>query len=150
MKIPSVPEIPEEEQTPTVKVLLAFLKEVIRLAHELYHENQELQTKVRMLQNEIARLKGQKGPPTIPPSKKDREVKGKAAKDAGNNRPASQRPNLKKKRSEERVIHPTDIPKGSRFKGYQDFNVEDMVLEAVTIRFRMAVYVTPEGKTVRG
>ena len=143
MKIPPIPEIPKEEQTPIVKVLL-------QIAHALDHKVKEQAAQIEMLKLEISRLKGQKGPPKIPPAKRGENAKGKAAKDAGGKGRSSQGPNLKKKRREERIINPEEIPEGSRFKGYQDFNVEEMAVEAVAIRFRMAVYVTPEGKTIRG
>ena len=138
-----IPEIPEEEQTPTVKALLFLL-------HQLSHQNQALAKEIEKLKAEIAKLKGQKGPPKTRPSKKNNDLKGKAAKDAGENRQARQGPNLERRRSEDRVLQPKNVPEGSRFKGYQDFTVEDIRVEAVGIRFRMAVYVIPDGKTIRG
>ena len=139
MLIPEIPEIPEEEQTPTVKALLFLLHQFVRIAHELSHQNQAQAKEIEKLKAEIARLKGQKGPPKIRPSKKDKDSKGKAAKDAGKNRQARQGPNLERRRSEDRVLQPKDVPEGSRFKGYQDFTVEDIIVEAVGIRFRLAV-----------
>lgn len=138
-----IPEIPEEEQTPTVKALLFLL-------HQLSHQVQEQAKEIDKLKAEIAKLKGQNGPPKIRPSKKDKNPKGKVAKDAWKNRQDRQGPNLERRRSEERILKPKNIPEGSRFKGYQDFMVEDFLVEAVGIRFRMAVYVTPDGKTIRG
>jgi hypothetical protein len=138
-----IPEIPEEEQTPTVKALLFLL-------HQLSHQVQNQAKEIEKLKAEIAKLKGQKGPPKIRPSKKDRDPKGKAAEDAGKGRQGRQGPNLERRRSEDRILEPKDVPEGSRFKGYQNFNVEDIVVKAVGIRFRIAVYVTPNGKTIRG
>ena len=143
MLIPEIPEIPEEEQTPIVKALLFLI-------HQLSHKIQDQAKEIEKLKAEITKLKGQKGPPKIRPSKNGKDAKGKAAKDAVKNRQVRQGPNLERRRSEDRVIQPKDVPEGSRFKGYQDFTVEDIIVEAVGIRFRMAVYVTPEGKTIRG
>lgn len=150
MLIPDIPEIPEEEQTPTVKALLFLLHQLVRIAHELSHQNQALAEEVEKLKAEIAKLKGQKGAPKIRSSKKGKDDKGRAAKDAGKYRQDRQGPNLERRRSEDRILEPKDVPKGSRFKGYQDFNVEDIVVEAVGIRFRVAVYVTPDGRIIRG
>lgn len=150
MLIPEIPEIPEEEQTPTVKALLFLTHQLSRIAHELSHKVEDQAKEIEKLKTEIAKLKGQKGPPKIRPSKDDKRNKGKVAKDAGKNRQVRQGPNLERRRSEERILQPKDVPEGSRFKGYQDFSVEDILLEAVGIRFRIAVYVTPDGKTIRG
>jgi hypothetical protein len=149
MEIPSIPEIPEEEQTPTVKALLFMLNQFSRIAHELSHLNQKQTKEITNLKVEIAKLKGQKGPPKIPPSNKGKKSKGKAANDAGKNRQTPQGPSLKRKRFEDRILQPKIVPVGSRFKGYQDFTIEDIVVEAVAIRFRIATYTTPDGKTIR-
>ena len=150
MIIPPIPEIPEEEQTPTVKVLLLLINQLSHIAHELSHKVHNQAIEIEKLKREIAKLKGQKGKPKIRPSKKDKDSKGKAAKDSGGNKQRPQGPNLEKRRSEDRILQPKYIPEGSRFKGYQDFSVEDIIIEAVEIRFRMAVYITPDGKIIRG
>src|SRR5258708_2491608 len=82
---------------------------------------------------EIARLKGLKGRPDIKPGKPSGMEKA--------SRPAwpSKPPRGGGGQTSERVIHEdrilkASVPLGSRFKGYEDFIVNDIVLRAHVVR----------------
>jgi predicted RNase H-like nuclease (RuvC/YqgF family) len=73
-KIPSLPDIPESEQTPTVKALLALFEEC--------HQTLQQQTEeIQQLKDEIRVLKGEKKRPTFKPSKLDKETEKTAESD---------------------------------------------------------------------
>ncbi len=107
---------------------------------EVVHQQRE---EIQALRDEIAVLKKQKPKPKIRPSKLTARKK-------------KRRRRRKRKQSEVRppdetvVVEAKDVPEGSRFKGYDDFVVQELVIKAVTTRYRVERWLTPEGKLVVG
>ena len=133
--IPKIPVIPDDERTPLVVALL----EIILIQQEQIQE----------LRDEIARLKGQKLKPKIKPSTLEKEPRGMRKKGIKEERPGSNKrektPQLK---IVEEIVKAENVPKGSRFKGYEDFTVESIVFEARNILYRRQRWLTPDGKTI--
>src|SRR3712207_8739591 len=48
---------------------------------------------------------------------------------------------------EDRILGAT-VPPGSRFRGYRDFLVQDLVLRAEAVRYRRERWLTPRGQLV--
>jgi len=132
---PKIPDIPEEERTPLVVALL-----------EIIHLQQE---QIQTLKDEIARLKGQKPRPKIKPSKLEQDS-AKDDKNGKTKRPGSAR---KSKRGEleiheTKVVKADDVPPGSRFKGYEDFTVQALVIKPHNVLYRRERWETPQGDTI--
>ncbi|HEY6436583.1 MAG TPA: transposase [Ignavibacteriaceae bacterium] len=110
----------------------------------------DLQETVKELKDEINRLKGQKSRPKFPPATLDKGSKGQGNSNAKQKTSIIPITGTKKIKYEEIVITPPNIPEGSRFKGYSDFHVEELNIEALKIKYRLAVYETPLGEILRG
>ena len=133
--IPKIPSIPDIERTPLISALL----EIIGLQ----------QVQIQELKDEIARLKGQKPKPKIKPSTLEKEPRGKKKQGIVEKRPgSSKRTKTAQLKTREEIVKAENVPKGSRFKGYEDFTVQSIVCEAQNIRYRRQRWLAPDGQTI--
>ena len=136
-----LPDIPEVERTPLVLQLL----EIISLQQDRI---QQLEERTQQLEDEIARLKGLKGRPRIVPS--TLESPPRLPRDPDAKRPGSaKRPKTGQLTITEEIVIPLpDVPPGARFKGYEDFVVQELILQPRVIRYRRERWLTPDGQSV--
>jgi hypothetical protein len=128
------------------KITLSGLSrgELEALAERLLAENAALKQALAELRAEVATLKGVKGRPKLKPSGMDKATGPEPAeKSCGSKARKVGRLTI----HEDRVIA-ADVPTGSRFKGYEDFLVQDLVLRPHVIRLRRERWLTPDGQTV--
>jgi hypothetical protein len=100
---------------------------------------------VAALRDEIVRLKGLKGRPVIKPSGMEKATeprgRGKRSKHRGRGKVTP------RVAIEIEVIRVT-APAGSQFKGYEPYQVQELVITARVVRYRRQRWLTPEGETI--
>src|SRR5215218_4071208 len=120
--------------------------ELEALAEQLLAENAALRQAIVELRAEVATLKGVKDRPKLRPSGMEKGTEPEPdTRDRG--RGAGGRKAKRLSIDEERVIA-AEVPAGSRFKGYEDFLVQDLVLRPRVVRLRRERWLTPDGQTV--
>ena len=94
---------------------------------------------------EIARLKGLKGRPAIKPSGMEKSTEPSRSGMQG------KRPGRGKVRPrvvvEDRIIE-ASVPAGARFKGYETYQVQELVLSVHAVRYLRERWVTADGQTI--
>jgi len=112
---------------------------------ELLAEVSDLKQIVAAPRDEIARLKGLKGRPAIKPSGMENATQpkpvGKRAKRRG-------RGKVTPRATPETKLLGVAAPKGSQFKGYEPYQVQDLALSARVVRDRRERWLTPDGETI--
>lgn len=97
------------------------------------------------LREEVRRLKGLKGPPALKPSGMEKATEPKPKRGSGKRRRGPK--NARLSVDEERIVR-AEVPAGSRFKGYEDFWVQELVVKPHVVRYRRERWLTPQGETV--
>jgi Transposase IS66 family len=125
------------------------LEELKSLLVQVLEDNARLKAENAELRDEIARLKGLKGRPQIKPSGMEKATTGTG--------PAGQQPRKVGRRgskrakltiTETKVVEAEHVPTGARFKGYEDFVVQDLIVKSATVLYRRQRWEMPDGTTV--
>ena len=142
-------DISDSQSQPLVERLLKIITEQQQLIDQLEAKVAKLEQKVNNLDEQLLVAKKLKGQPKIRPSTLNQTEKPNLGK---KKRPGSEKRSKKSSfvADEQRIIEPIELPCGSKFNGYREYDVQDLVIKKHNIRFLLAEYVTQAGKTIVG
>src|SRR5436305_15098183 len=119
--------------------------ELEALAERLLAENDALRQVVAELKAEVATLKGVKGRPEVKPGGMET---GAGSEPGATNRGRGGRGKADRLTVHEERVVAAEVPAGSRFKGYEDFLVQDLVLRPHVVPLRRERRLAPDRRTV--
>lgn len=144
--------VPVEE---LARIILAQAAQIRAQAAQIQAQAEQItamQKTIEELKDEISRLNNTPKRPKFRSGgmePRDRSKKNKPANSSDTGNPAQAQDNPKKEKEEKR-IPPDNIPKRSRFKGYQDFTVQEMELLVKETTYKLEVWEAPDGTIHRG
>ena len=150
-----LPHIPQELQsTQWIHQLVALLQEQTSRIQEQTQQIQKqteeiaaLKKTVQEQQDEINRLKKM---PKRPKFRSGGGPKSRSGKpNGGQDKSSSNNGVMPKKIKEEITIPATDVPQGSRFKGYQEYALQEFEIIPKDIIYRLEVWQAPDGTVIR-
>jgi len=137
-----LPPIPAAERTPLVEALLAIID-------AQQQHIQQLEETVQQLRDEIALLKGQKPRPTIAPSRLE------APPPKPPPAPGDKRPGSAKRSKTAAFLVPVEVkipfpdpPPGAVSHGYEDYVVQELLLQGKVTRYQRERIMTADGQTL--
>jgi len=126
---------------------------LLNLVDTQKHEISELRAENQRLRDEINRLKGEHGKPTIkgnkpPPGKSINYSSEPERRTPKEWTKAKKTPTLRVNREQVLRVDPAILPSDAEFKGYEDVIVQDLIFRADNVRFRKEKFHSPgEQKT---
>jgi hypothetical protein len=144
----------------TAAELIGLVRRLIGEVSRLRAENEKLSQAVarlrvenQTLKDENARLKHLPPRPPRKPSGMEKATEGPERRAEGEKDEASKRrrgPVVSKLSIDREVTLRVEAPVGSRFKGYQEITVQDLMAKAETTLYRRERWETPDGETLIG
>lgn len=135
------------QESPSMKGLVTL----IQTLSEQLQKTQELLTKsearIKVLEDELAKFRKTPKRPKFHPNNMQARNRNKPLPPEDS--PLTMAKALLKKESLEIKISIPNPPEGSRFKGYQSYSVQEIILGAKETTYKLEIWETPSGEVIR-
>jgi hypothetical protein len=129
---------------------LPWIQRLVTLLQEQAEKIATLEKTVQEQRDEINRLKNMPKRPKFRPGGGDPKSRsGKPGDNKEKDGLSFNKDITPKKIKQEVIVSVSNVPKGSRFKGYQEYAVQEFELIPKDIVYRLEVWQTPDGKVIR-
>lgn len=142
------------QESPSMKglvTLIQTLAEQFQKTQEQLQKTQELltksETRIKVLEDELAKFRKTPKRPKFHPNKMEPRSRNKPPPPEDN--PLSMAKALFKKECLEIKIPIPNPPEGSRFKGYQSYSVQEIILGSKETTYKLEIWETPSGEVIR-
>ncbi len=125
---------------------------LLNVVEGLFGENEKQSSQIQELQNEIERLKGEKGRPTFQPNKEsDQKRRGTDKKPRNkNNKKGGKKGTIKINREIVCKINRSTLPPDAEFKGYEEHLQQDLEVKVVNTLYKIEIFYSKRNnKTYR-
>lgn len=125
-----------------------YIRKLLNLVETLGQENRELKRQNQELRDEINRLKGEQGKPTIKPNKKNpgQYSSEKERKKSKKRKKRGKKDRIKTHKTQICSLDKSLLPKDAQFKGYDPVVVQDIKFESHNTLFMKEKYYSPSLK----
>lgn len=138
------------QSSPWIQQLITLLQKQTQLIQEQAEEIVALKKTVQEQRDEINRLKKMPKRPKFRPGGGDPKSRsGKPCRNQEKDGSSSSNDMVPKKIKEEVTVSASNVPEGSRFKGYQEYKVQEFELIPKDIIYKLEVWQAPDGKVIR-
>jgi len=139
-----------QEQTQRIQEQTQRIQEQTQRIQEQAEKIAVLKTVVQEQKDEINRLKKMPKRPKFRPGGGDPKSRsGEPGSNKEKNGSSSNHDMAPKKTREEVKVPALNVPKGSRFKGYQEYTIQELEIIPKDILYRLEVWQAPDGSIIR-